>query len=233
MNMKEHPILFSIPMVKAIREDRKTITRRIINPQPAFPFNTMNLWVDFIGRIHAGEKYIPLQTTATNMNCPYGSVGDILWVRETHYAFGKWRRDGKTKTGKQSWKFSRMLNYDFKYSDNPPEKVCTKKGQVGYFKRNSIFMPRVACRTTLLVGDVLVSRLHDMTEADAQDEGFSYYRDNPFRNNKYRYKAYPNGYRVCFGPLVSEFANLWDKINGKKFAFDSNPFVFVIKFMRL
>ena len=34
---------------------------------------------------------------------------------------------------------------------------------------------------------------------------------NLVRNNKYRYKAYPNGYRVCFGPLVSEFANLWDK----------------------
>jgi len=63
--MKERPMLFSGPMVRAILDGRKTQTRRIIKPQPKF----VPRWLD------EGHWY--------GLRCPYGEPGDRLWVRET------------------------------------------------------------------------------------------------------------------------------------------------------
>lgn len=60
--MKERPILFSGPMVRAILEGRKTMTRRIVKRQPSgFDLNDKPVF---------GA-------------CPYGAPGDRLWVKET------------------------------------------------------------------------------------------------------------------------------------------------------
>ena len=71
--MKEHPILFSTPMVQAILEGRKTQTRRVIKPQPdeePYFANKTFMW-------YAENKPKGLS------DCPYGEPGDLLWVRET------------------------------------------------------------------------------------------------------------------------------------------------------
>jgi len=65
--MKERPILFSGPMVRAILEGRKTQTRRIVKPQPLRDRGVM--------AFNDGEH--------PQMRCPYGKPGDRLWVRET------------------------------------------------------------------------------------------------------------------------------------------------------
>lgn len=68
--MKERPILFTGPMVRAILEGRKTVTRRVVTPQPDFhgsmvdpntPFKTLD------AGLHA------------RITCPYGQPGDRLW----------------------------------------------------------------------------------------------------------------------------------------------------------
>jgi hypothetical protein len=69
--MKEHPILFSTPMVQAILEGRKTQTRRIVKPQPKL--HDENNWPWKITDKNGPEPY----------DCPYGQPGDVLWVRET------------------------------------------------------------------------------------------------------------------------------------------------------
>lgn len=70
--MKERPILFSGPMVRAILAGTKTQTRRVVKPQPA--------WV--------AEPHIPFRTMDANprgiIKCPYGQPGGRLWVKETH-----------------------------------------------------------------------------------------------------------------------------------------------------
>ena len=66
--MKERPILFSGPMVRAILEGRKTQTRRVVKPQPAHI---------------AGIGTVLNIDTITGKACPYGKPGDRLWVRET------------------------------------------------------------------------------------------------------------------------------------------------------
>ncbi len=69
--MKERPIMFTGPMVRAILDGRKTQTRRVIRPQPR--------WV--------GDPGIPFRTEDADpkgiIQCPYGKPGDQLWVRET------------------------------------------------------------------------------------------------------------------------------------------------------
>jgi hypothetical protein len=67
--VKERPIIFSAPMVRAILEGRKTQTRRIVKPQP----------VGFVD--------VPIQLPNDHLpKCPYGSHGDRLWVREAFWA---------------------------------------------------------------------------------------------------------------------------------------------------
>jgi hypothetical protein len=62
--MKDKSILFSTPMVRAIQDERKSMTRRIVKPQPDKEISQMVGWQSWL-------------------KCPYGQPGDILWVRET------------------------------------------------------------------------------------------------------------------------------------------------------
>lgn len=96
--MKEHPILFNGPMVRAILEGRKTQTRRVVKPQP--------------------NKNILVNRIYDTWNCPYGAPGDRLWVRETIltssdetmlYASGKCRFYPPNEEARK-WLWKRKIN---------------------------------------------------------------------------------------------------------------------------
>ena len=76
--MKERPILFSGPMVRAILEGRKTMTRRVVKPQPSKSCNV--------------DSETACEILAKG--CPYGDPGDKLWVRETFCETANVRGDG-------------------------------------------------------------------------------------------------------------------------------------------
>jgi len=149
--MKERPILMSTDNVKAILEGRKTQTRRVIK-------------IPKYGRIKVGTTYLlPNNTNPTGgvsicfdqsgladwkvLPCPYGQVGDRLWVRET------W-------CGCKTIPPSQPIHY--KATDN---KGCDDVW------RPSIFMPRWASRITLEITEIRVERLQEITEEDAITEG--------------------------------------------------------------
>lgn len=76
--MKERPIIFSGPMVRALLDGRKTQTRRIVKPQPRYDI------VQCEGGIGFYEKTPnPTSSGYSVFGCPYGVPGDRLWVRET------------------------------------------------------------------------------------------------------------------------------------------------------
>lgn len=77
--MKERPILFSGPMMRAILDGRKTQTRRVITPQPVVYPNAVQFRTLIIG----GTERSALAALASH--CPYGKPGDRLWVRETFW----------------------------------------------------------------------------------------------------------------------------------------------------
>ena len=148
--MKEHPILFSGEMVRAILDGRKTMTRRVIKPQPvSIP----------------EAKVAHANWIMQNRTCPYGQPGDRLWVRETWKptrascaiatgidgpgTYVRYRADDSRRTVAHSMKC--------RGADREPW-------------HPSIFMPRWASRITLEITEVRVERVQDITEEDAKAE---------------------------------------------------------------
>jgi hypothetical protein len=227
--MKTKPILFSTPMVQAIIANTKTQTRRIIKP----PDNVTETITRSI-----------VESLATNIEnisgSPYGNTGDILWIRETFYAFGEWKPDGLSKkTGKPKFTFCDYTHQDFSYhfEDSKPLRICKDKYDgIGWYKRPSIFMPRAACRLFLKVEKVRVERLQDITEADAIAEGIERWTEERMKSKPTHYKLY---YQNCkadelmtyTSDPVDSYSTLWQKINGPE-SWDLNPWVWVIEFSR-
>lgn len=144
--MKETPIIFSGPMVRAILDGRKEQTRRVIKygeaaaPHGDFwrPYSSDSRWFWETNFDKGPNSIHPRQ----GMLCPYGVPGDRLWVRE---AFGYYA-DG---------------SFFYKADGTEPN---TKH-------HPSIHMPRKASRINLEITSVRVERLKDISEADAIAEG--------------------------------------------------------------
>lgn len=212
--MKERPILFKGEMVQAILEGRKTQTRRIMKPQPQ-TFGGIPIFIS--DRIDDGNI-----TKNDKPKCPYGYPGDMLWVKETHFLFGRWYRNGKTKKGITKWKFEyrRDFGVQFPGSFRPP--LGLKRKDWGWRKRPSIFMPRWASRINLLIIKNRVEMLKDICESDAWAEGCTTIMPHPVH-------ADLSG---IFPSNVDAYHWLWERINGLK-SWDANPFVWVIEFKRV
>lgn len=154
---KERPILFSAPMVRAILEGRKTQTRRIVKclggirrgdrwAGPANPSSGRLVYRD--GGAWDDDQEFPRSKPIAV--CPYGRVGDRLWVRE---AFLPWRNS----SGMSHVAAFRADGYQLE----PGEKWMP-----------SIHMPRRFSRITLEITEVRVERLQEITEEDAVAESF-------------------------------------------------------------
>jgi len=150
--VRERPILFSAPMVRAILAGTKTQTRRIVKPQPELNPNYSPSRVDrytthpeFWWPSNAARSMVSISDMASLG--PYGSKGDRLWVKETHVY-----RDKHDRV---------YYRADHEHAD--------PYAHNGW--RPSIFMPRWASRITLEVTGVRVERLHAITEEDARAEG--------------------------------------------------------------
>jgi len=222
--MKEHPILFSAPMVREILAGRKTVTRRIIRqmlceghggPDRA----ALRAFDQSTGVATFGDA-IPDDPCPVQVKCPYGVPGDRLWVRETHC------RDDSTV-------------YFYRADEDAPECACPCDLSTGGYPEHcryhpgcegcypsairwtpSIHMPRWASRITLEITDVRVERLQEITEEDCIAEGTGLAKIQDARD-------------PCRGPLIDGFANAWDRINGKRAPWAINPWVWVVAFRQL
>lgn len=144
--MKERPILFSSSMVRAILDGSKTMTRRIIKPQPTH-FNPAG----------TPRRVVPNGGPSESICCPYGQPGDRLWVRET-------------------WAAPHALDGHTPRFMPPTTRVhyAASEDRGGLLWRASIHMPRWASRILLEIADVRIERLQDISEDDAQAEGLEY-----------------------------------------------------------
>jgi len=204
--MKEHPILFSTPMVRAILDGRKSQTRRMIKSQPQKNDNPDRLGVFWWKGSHGWDErqLIPL--------CPYGQPGDILWVRETFLI---------EHVGDK-------ICYDYKanYSNILADEVCW---------RPSIFMPKAACRIRLEITNIRVERLQDISEEDAiaegiepQGEGWKSYEI--IHRGRHKGEMNPHSIIPNKSPITS-YRELWESINGLG-SWEKNPWVWVIEFKK-
>jgi len=205
--MKEHPILFSAPMIRAILENRKTQTRRVIKFPP--DFTGEEVWPN--GSI--GVKYSSHfdGVDIVKRLRPRWQVGDVLWVRET------WRP--KTHSFPTGWPYEYRATAE---QDGTPTHGIWKP---------SIFMPRAASRLTLEIADIRAERLQDISESDAAAEGIERSPSLGLYRDYMAEKRFGRGEVVTkypFRPRES-FFSLWESINGEG-SWAQNPFVWAITF---
>lgn len=271
--IKERPILFSSPMVKAILEGKKTQTRRVIQiPKWMLPYkpDLENAYRD--GHVFATGDYlkVPLTSgdwagTTQRVFCPYGypydptmliergstkisdgleqldmqpmkpEDADRLWVRES------WWRD-------QS---GGLWMYKADDGDWPPSN-CGGKAMP------SIFMPRWASRITLEIIGVRVERVQDISEADAIAEGSWADKVETWWQGYRRWEIKGMGEDLMHQQTTGDnppdwmiephklldrpdlrtsakrrYGIVWDHLNGKKYPWSSNPWVWVIEFKKV
>lgn len=215
--MSEKPILFSGEMVRAILEGRKTQTRRVSKDQgegvffeyvennPTYP----EYWNGKGSMPYTGwvVKYPNLGIYLPRL-CPYGKVGDRLWVRETWNAMnghGQWWHDVKaSKAARQLYNWAWTNPVQPALQEIPPRWLP------------SIHMPRAASRITLEIVNVRVERLQNITCHDIAKEGCPL--EHHMDNNSGMTDA-----------MFAWWEHLWKKINGQD-SWNSNPWLWVIEF---
>lgn len=93
--------------------------------------------------------------------CPF-RVGERRYIREPHYLYGRWRRDGLTKTGKPKYRFIADRSKGACYPNNPPPLVCTRKSAVGWFRRPGMFMFAWAARSIVEITALKIQRVQEI-----------------------------------------------------------------------
>lgn len=204
--MKERPILFSAPMVRALLAGTKTQTRRIVSPR------------------HLKFLELPASEMIQRWGArprPYGGVGDRLWVRET------WGN-----TGAGVWTVadarSRLGGGETVYRADGERPGC------GWFP--SIHMPREFSRLLLEITEVRVQRLQEISYEDALAEGIIdgaafCAQGDPERRHEFTGETSEETARRLEWPQRA-YRNLWESINGAG-SWDANAWVWAITFKRV
>lgn len=218
--MKERPILFSAPMVRAILDGTKTQTRRIVKPQPSerikefLPADPSGFW-GFDGKE-------PIEC----IHGRHGEVGDRLYVREAFRLLDVF--DGNSPCAvadlclnagyRMPWA---PIHYEadgrrdnWQHVGTPPhDDGAPKAGKL----RPGIRLPRWASRILIEIVSVRVERLNDISEADARAEGAP---------------RVPSEQQACPAQAMEWYHRLWNQINGSG-AWALNPWVWVVEFKRV
>lgn len=220
----EHPILFSAPMVRALLAGRKTQTRRVLPARhPRCPQHC-HIRLDVMAPEENAIWYWDGKHDRVGASLPLRFArGDRLWVRET------WRSVGHldSHSGKQMAAACLDAGYPKPWApieyqaDGSRDNWIDDYGSGPGRLRASIHMPRWASRLTLLVTDVRVQRLQDVSAEDAQAEGVEPFGDGSAFVRLQGAQTYST-VRGCF-------AALWDSINGAD-AWAANPWVVAVTF---
>lgn len=236
-------MLFNTEMVRAILAGRKTITRRVIKPQPkmrlsycigGYGAGKWNYPSPHVHEYWGDEWRIPDGLVLTEEDrdmlwTPPCRTGDILYVRET------WCRHGNPKAG-------RPMHYDYKADREDPR--FDDSGFIAEW-RPSIHMPKEAARLFLKVTSVTVRRLQEMSMNDCLAEGVKLSLNGLTSGNGQKLAAEHNDRSVSISGITPDgkrgamkpFIDLWNSTLSKKdvdlYGWDANPFVWEIEFRRI
>lgn len=196
---KERPILFSAPMVRALLAGQKTQTRRLVKG----------------GAVEALDHP---QVDPRQLSCPYGTIGDRLWVRET---WGVGTRPDQNLGWRDGLEYKADEDFIGEKDILPLYPVEADLSDIRAGWHPSIHMFRWASRITLEITAVRVERVKDIREEDADAEG----ADTP---------AVARIIQVAWSKRDA-FAKLWNTIHAADGpnGWAANPWVWVIEFKRV
>jgi hypothetical protein len=232
--MKQHPILFSTPMVQAILEGRKTQTRRTskldeINSNPDdYIFqgfsraNPKNVFGALFMHKSGMMVFIP---------CPYGQVGDMLWVREEHKIWSKIKRGDKCETWFCEFRDGTKIDIYCKGLELKTLQNLRKRKTLGKWQR-ARFLPKDFAFRFLQITDIRIERLQNISEQDAIAEGIESWIEERLRSKPTHYKVYywdDDEDSTYSSSAITSYETLWQKINGSD-SWNKNPWVWVIEF---
>ena len=210
--MSELPIIFTSESVRAIEILAKTQTRRVVAcPRWAEP-KTLEVDPDDPHKL----LVVCRQSGCLAEVKPRYQVGDRLWVKEPHWRF--------TGCGQPGPEFIRSPDGD-RYKARAWLDAIDGDDLSSVVKVSPLYMPRWAARHLIDVLDVRVERLQDISEKDAVAEGVESHIDD----GATYYGLFGNGHASA----VHEFHRVWDRINGKRAPWKSNPRVFVYEFRKV
>ncbi len=218
--MKERPIIFSDPMIRALLAGRKTQTRRVIvtrkvpwliDPETFYrtPMDDRNGFAEPAVTHWQGaewywyEKEYHDEGGHVLFQCPYGQKGDRLYVREA-YHFDKEYNADPTRRALRASAVPPTANVY--YAADGPKPYWAGR------RRPSIHQPKWASRILLEVQEIQVERIQEIGVGDCLREGVAHLND------------------FGGGPRAS-FNRLWDSINDHRgYGWEANPWVWVVSF---
>jgi hypothetical protein len=229
----ERPILMQGNMVRATLADIKTQTRRVEK------------------RLQAGRGFVQMLRDGSwewspdggfdcgvlRVECPYGRVGDRLWVREI-WSAPKWADANQPRDLSKTV----PVFYHADKSRGTLVRWIVANEEIGK-TRVSIHMPRWMSRITLEITKIRLQKVQEIGNLDAIAEGIGLipgYTDKFWKN--YLYNGHPRrGVKITdedhrivgFRSPIDSYRTLWDSINRKKHPWDANPWVWVIEFKRI
>jgi len=235
--MREKPILFNTPMVRALLDGRKKATRRLIKPQPNPEWEFLGWCTEGKEKGYAGFGKEPISILFAK---PKYIIGDRPWVQET-WKIEAWDHDNKKMLvvyradGQKTW----VEFLDDRYAKF--FKFISKNGW-----QSPYFMPREASRIFLEVTDVRVEKVQDITEEDALREGVpeEFPMDKIYCDHCNGTGLWGTNNRETLGYMDIDcpycntsrkrFANLWNSTISKKdlpiYGWEANPWLFVYTF---
>ena len=172
--MKERPIIFSGPMVKAVLAGRKTQTRRIVKGK----------WISLVEQVLMVNGKRVFDTLEYDLTTPYGILDDRLWVKET-------------------FRISESSCNDYSPSKDDVHYRADDDECGGGPWKPAIYMHRHLSRLTLEIIDVRVQRLQEITEEDVKAEGAMFHNGGEIGHSGWRhdFKDVHSNARSSFGRL--------------------------------
>ncbi len=223
--MKERPILFNAPMVRAVLAGDKTQTRRTTGLEYfSRPDNDPDGW--WCARVADGQAYMVYKHSPHEraVRCPYGQAGDRLWVRESVRA----EEQPSGLDGVRYLADDALVAIEDSFDAAAAWLILHRyRGKRGATVP-PMHMPRWACRLVLEVTRVRVERLQAISYMDALAEG------------AFDAAAFVGQECTDTGESADElarrlqwpqraFRELWCRLNGAD-AWDANPWVWVVEF---
>jgi hypothetical protein len=239
MEIKERPIEFTGEMIRALLDNRKSQTRRVMRVQPHDDSCKISTLMESTGSSREIGKHRWLKMLSNDevdlddhagkyFACPYGYAGDRLWVKEPWFNNKEYTENMHALL--KRWPYGDVQlpvksEYpDIMYKADYPEGMLCKW-------KTARYMPRFLSRILLEITDIRVQRLQAISEDDAIAEGA---------------KKFPSGYvfentgydkaKLCHTSPATAFNIMWDEMiykNNDQKCWEANPWVWAISFKRL